>query len=199
MSDMKADWSGPLKPHNRTTHPVRYYFIDWDLSRYLDPEHGIPSQNPGYGGDRTVPEFQRNELCNPFAVEMCIVWVMSFEEGFFWWLHYTRYWKQRWNAQGTEFGPPRRNVEFLHELIGDTTHDDPSKRPKMTEVVSCFQEIRNGLSWWKLRSRVSNKDIPLIFHILYSPIHWTVQFFRIIRRIPAIPHFIPKESSSSTS
>lgn len=70
MSDMKADWSGPLKPHNRTTHPVRYYLIDWDLSRYFDPELGIPSQNPGYGGDRTVPEFQRNELCNPFAVDV---------------------------------------------------------------------------------------------------------------------------------
>ncbi|KAE9385796.1 hypothetical protein BT96DRAFT_928625 [Gymnopus androsaceus JB14] len=169
----KADWSGPAKPYNRTTHPVKYYLIDWNLSRQYDPELGTPLQNPGYGGDQTVPEFKRKELCNPFAVDVyCLGNVI-----------------RRKFFDGTQWGPPRRNVEFLSDLISDMTHDDPTKRPTMKQVVTRFEEIRKGLSWWKLRSRVSNKRIPLIFHLLYSPIHWTVQLFRIIRRIPAIPDY----------
>ncbi|KAE9383704.1 hypothetical protein BT96DRAFT_723002 [Gymnopus androsaceus JB14] len=171
--EMKADWSGPLKPHNRTTHPVKYYFIDWDLSKYYDPAMGTVFQNPGYGGDRTVPEFIRNERCRPFPVDVyCLGNVI-----------------RRKFFDGTEWGPPRRNVEFLSDLISDMTHDDPTKRPTMKQVVSRFEEIRKGLSWWKLRSRVSNKRTLLIFHLLYSPIHWTIQLFRIIRRIPAIPDY----------
>ncbi|KIK55647.1 hypothetical protein GYMLUDRAFT_175241 [Collybiopsis luxurians FD-317 M1] len=73
--------------------------------------------------------------------------------------------------------------------IMDTTHDDPTARPTMNEVVVRFEKIRKRLSWWKLRSRVSDKTVPLILHRLYSPIHWIQQLSYIIRRIPAIPDY----------
>ncbi|GAW04628.1 hypothetical protein LENED_006433 [Lentinula edodes] len=62
---MNANWSGLAKPHSRTTHPVKYYFIDWNLSGHYDPSLGTPMLRPGYGGDQSW---------------MFIVWEMSFEE-----------------------------------------------------------------------------------------------------------------------
>ncbi|KAF5357271.1 hypothetical protein D9757_013001 [Collybiopsis confluens] len=175
-TSQRMDWKGPSKPRNRTLCPVKYHFIDWNLSRQWDPSAGISPQLPsGYGGTPTVPEFKEDQLCDPFAVDVfCLGNVIreKFTHG----------------DSILEF-PPRRNVEFLEELIADMTHDDPAKRPKMSEVVSRFAEIRKSLSWWKLRSRVSNKRIPLIFHRLYSPFHWLNQFSYIVRRISAIPDY----------
>ncbi|KAJ3872076.1 hypothetical protein F5051DRAFT_172201 [Lentinula edodes] len=172
---MNANWSGLAKPHSRTTHPVKYYFIDWNLSGHYDPSLGTPMLRPGYGGDQSVPEFKRNEPCNPFAVDVyCMGNVI----------------RRRFVSGWVEAGlSPRRNVEFLQDLIFEMTNDDPSKRPTMNEVASRFEHICRGLSWWKLRSRVSDKRIPFFFHVLYSPIHWVVQLTYIFRRIPAIPAY----------
>ncbi len=70
LSNQTSDWSGEPKPHNHTTHPVKFRLIDWDLSKQYDLSKGSPLQNPGYGGDQSVPEFKRNEPCNPFAVDV---------------------------------------------------------------------------------------------------------------------------------
>ncbi|KAJ3712463.1 hypothetical protein C8R42DRAFT_647607 [Lentinula raphanica] len=172
----RMDWKGPSKPRNRTLYPVRYYFIDWDLSKQYDSTirtNRVPMRASPYGGDRTVPEFKRNEPCNPFAVDVyCLGNVIrqKFIEG-----------------DPNADDPPRRNVGFLRDLIADMTHDDPMKRPTMDEVVVRFEEIREKLSWWKLRSRVSDKTFPLLLHRLYSPIHWIVQLSYILRLKPAIP------------
>ncbi|KAF5366368.1 hypothetical protein D9757_008693 [Collybiopsis confluens] len=173
-TSQKMDWSGPSNPRNRTLCPVKYHFIDWNLSRQWDLSSGIPPRlTPGYGGDSSVPEFTKDEPCDPFAVDVYCLGNVIREK-------FTR------GDPRLEF-PPRRNVKFLEELITDMTQDDPTKRPKMSEVVSRFAEIRKKLSWWKLRSRVSDKRIPLIFHHLYSPFHWLKQLSYIMRRIPAIP------------
>ncbi|KAJ3970903.1 kinase-like domain-containing protein [Lentinula raphanica] len=177
---MRMDWKGPSELRNRTLYPVRYYFIDWDLSKQYDPiirTNRVPMRYPGYGGDRTVPEFKRNELCNPFAVDVyCLGNVIrqKFIEG-----------------DPNVDDPPRRNVGFLRDLIADMTHDDPMKRPTMDEVVTRFEEIRKKLSWWKLRSRVSDKTFPLLLHHLYSPIHWIIQLTYILRWKPAASRNTP--------
>ncbi|KAJ3874225.1 kinase-like domain-containing protein [Lentinula edodes] len=173
-TSMRMDWKGPSKPRNRTLCPIKYHFIDWDLSKQYDTR-GVTLRMPGYGGDQSVPEFRRKEPCNPFAVDVyCLGNVIrqKFIEG-----------------DPILYDPPRRNVEFLQELVFDMTHDDPKKRPTMDEVVARFDKIRKGLSWWKLRSRVSDKTIPFIFHLLYSPIHWSIQLTYILRRIPAVPDY----------
>ncbi|KAJ3712479.1 kinase-like domain-containing protein [Lentinula raphanica] len=181
----RMDWKGPSKPRSRTLYPVRYYFIDWDLSKRYDTTTRKPLRLPGYGGDQTVPEFKRNERCNPFTVDVyCLGNVIrqSFIEG-------DPYVKD----------PPRRNVGFLRELIADMTHDDPSKRPTMNEVVARFEDIRKRLSWWRLRSRVSDKTFPLLLHRLYAPIHWCIQLSYIIRWKPAIPKHTPPQQSNPVS
>ncbi|KAJ3776849.1 kinase-like domain-containing protein [Lentinula raphanica] len=187
-ASMRMDWKGRSKPRNRTLYPVRYYFIDWDLSKVYDAKTRttrVPVRLPGYGGDRTVPEFKRNEPCNPFAVDVyCLGNVIrqKFIEG-----------------DPFVYDPPRRNVGFLCELIADMTHDDPLKRPTMDDVVVRFEQIREGLTWWKLRSRVSDKTIPLLFHHLYAPVHWSVQLSYILRWKRAIPkHTHPDHSNPSS-
>ncbi|KAF5366350.1 hypothetical protein D9757_011468 [Collybiopsis confluens] len=173
-TSLRRDWSGPSSPRSRTLYPVKYYFIDWDLSELHDRSASTPIRvPPGYGGDQSVPEFQRNELCDPFAVDVyCLGNVFRTKL-----------------IEGDIYCSPRRNVDFLKGLISDMTHDDPAKRPTMSQVVTRFEKIRKGLWWWKLRSRVSDKNVPLLLHWLYSPIHWAVQLSYIVRRIPAIPDY----------
>jgi hypothetical protein len=60
----------------RTQHPVKYYWINFDLSDEYDPSKGLPFVVPGHGGTRNVPEFSfRDRKCNPFAVD---VWCLGF-------------------------------------------------------------------------------------------------------------------------
>lgn len=53
-----GDFSGPAKYGTRTECPVKYFYIDFGLSRKYDPEDGLPRELPILGGDRSVPEFQ---------------------------------------------------------------------------------------------------------------------------------------------
>ena len=65
--DLKS-WA---KHYSRTTHPPRYYLIDFGLSRQYDPKNGPPQEYPIWGGDKTVPEFQNSdEVCDPFPTDI---------------------------------------------------------------------------------------------------------------------------------
>ncbi len=67
----KRDMSGTAKSYTRTRHPVRYYFIDFGLSRRYDPAKGPPRSWPIWGADRTVPEFHKSlEPCDPFPTDV---------------------------------------------------------------------------------------------------------------------------------
>lgn len=63
-------------PRCRTTHPVKYYYIDFGLSLRWEgriPGDSIMEVSGGYGGTRCVPEFQdgrKSEFCDPFAVDV---------------------------------------------------------------------------------------------------------------------------------
>jgi hypothetical protein len=69
--NMRRDFSGPVKHTTRTRRPVKYYLIDFGLSRRYNPEDMPPLEPPPWGGDRTVPEFLKSdEPCNPFPVDV---------------------------------------------------------------------------------------------------------------------------------
>jgi len=172
-----ADLTGAPKHHNRTTRPVKYHFIDWNLSNQYNPEDGPHLLRPGYGGDRTVPEFSRNEQCDPFKVDVyCLGNLIR-----------TKF------LTGDSFSVAKGNLEFLQGLISEMTHDDPSKRPNMDQVVSRFDEIRKGLSSRKLRSRVFNKNEHFIQQCLIFPFHWLRQAAYVARRLPAIPRYTARD------
>ena len=66
------DFQGEAKHSTRTMSPVKYYFIDFGLSRKYNPEEGPPREHPIRGGDKTVPEFQNwnGELVDPFPTDI---------------------------------------------------------------------------------------------------------------------------------
>lgn len=72
VTDKSRDWKGTAKHSTRTLHPVKYYFIDFGLSRRYDPKDGPPREHPILGGDKSVPEFQNwnGELLDPFPTDI---------------------------------------------------------------------------------------------------------------------------------
>lgn len=53
---------------------MKYYFIDFGLSRRYEPMDGPPREHPIRGGDKSVPEFQpgvwKGELLDPFPTDI---------------------------------------------------------------------------------------------------------------------------------
>jgi hypothetical protein len=68
----KRDFSGDAKVcSTRTRTPVKYYLVDFGLSRHYNPEDGPPLELPGWGGDKSVPEFLAVDTpCDPFPVDV---------------------------------------------------------------------------------------------------------------------------------
>lgn len=67
---MNQDFTRKVKRQTRTLRPVKYYYIDLGSACQYNPEDGPPRIPIGHGGDRTVPEFQTDTHCDPFAVDV---------------------------------------------------------------------------------------------------------------------------------
>ena len=67
---MRRDYKGRVKHLTRTQRPVRYYLTDFGISRRYAPDV-VPLEDPIWGGDKTVPEFQAsNDPQNPFPTDV---------------------------------------------------------------------------------------------------------------------------------
>ena len=76
---------------------------------------------------------------------------------------------------------------FLRPLINDMIQDDPTKRPKMDEVITRFEEIVRKLSAWKLRSRTSSRRANIFQDIGHLFSHWKRKIVYVTNGTPAIP------------
>lgn len=174
----KRDWNGWVKHLTRTQRPVKYYIIDFSLSQQYPPDEPRRAvDHPGFGGDRTVPEFKTGDLCNSFAVDVYCLG-NTFRE--------LTYVSPRFLAQNTPalrdfcaqpsmFGPGKKGLGFLLPLIQEMVQDDPNLRPTIDEVAEKFARIRSRLHWWTLRARVAEKDEEVVLGFFCSVIHWTRQ------------------------
>nr|GAT59158.1 predicted protein [Mycena chlorophos] len=165
------------KHYTRTQRPVKYYFIDFGLSRRYTSEQiaaGPLWEDIILGGDKSPPEHQdeRQIQADPFATDIYYLGNLI-----------------RWEFIEGWPGRPiygRRGFEFMKPLVDDMVQDDPTKRPKIDEVVQRFAEIQKGLGWWKLRSRVLGKR-----EFKYIPTrivaHWTRFLFSTFSFAPAVP------------
>ncbi|KAG6901306.1 hypothetical protein C0995_013876 [Termitomyces sp. Mi166 len=168
---MKRDFSKKASlVASPTSKPVKYYLIDFDLSKEYLP--GAPRlEEPPWGGDRTVPEhlLPNAPPCDPFPVDVyCLGNVVR--ENF---------------LDGWKFAKAKKGFEFMRELIDDMTNPDPQKRIQMSEANSRLKTIIEGLSDWKLRSPVV--DVDQRTKIVKLVGHWTIQLIRKVRGVPAIP------------
>ena len=76
---MSLNYKGDPKHTTRTTSPVRYYLIDFGLSRRYNPEDGPPREHPILGGDKSVPEFIKwnGDLLDPFPTDILLYYLGS--------------------------------------------------------------------------------------------------------------------------
>ncbi|KAK7448439.1 hypothetical protein VKT23_013702 [Stygiomarasmius scandens] len=185
IPNRRYDWRGNVYRKSLTRNPVKYYFIDFGSTLQYDPQYGPAREFPGYGGDRSVPEFKSrpDELCDPFAVDIYRLgnlirqFLMSTQ----------RVWDDEAKAKDLKVN---RTLDFMSDLVADMTREDPSKRPSIDEVVARFDEIVKGLSFIKLRSRYwpeFYKEKLLIRLLWIYPRHLMSQVTNVLGRYPAIP------------
>lgn len=75
----------------------------------------------------------------------------------------------------------------MDALVADMVQEDPTKRPKMDEVVTRFSEIKSKLSTWKLRSRISRRNELWPVAAWRSVDHWCRTVTYVLARKAAIP------------
>jgi hypothetical protein len=75
----------------------------------------------------------------------------------------------------------------MQPLVTDMVQDDPNQRPTIDEVVARFEKIRQGLSSWKLRSRVVKRRDSPIPNIYRSITHWYRRVTFIVTWVPPVP------------
>ncbi|KAF9557947.1 hypothetical protein CPC08DRAFT_736568 [Agrocybe pediades] len=132
-----------VKKSTRTEHPVRYYLIDFGISRFYSADEEEPLELPIRGIDRTVPEFKNPGIPqNPFPTDIYYLGNMIREQFIL-------------GRVGSISTTGFYGFEFLLPLVTDMVHDDPRKRPTIDEVVGRFSSVVSKLSWWKLRSRLA--------------------------------------------
>ncbi|KIJ07482.1 hypothetical protein PAXINDRAFT_173469 [Paxillus involutus ATCC 200175] len=165
-TNLNRNYLGYARHFTRTQRPPKYYFVDFGISRRYDPSETSPREVPIWGGDKEVPEFQNsNEPCNPFPTDVFYIG----------------------NVIRQDFIQTQRGFEFMQPLVADMIQADPAKRPTMDEVVARFDSIRRGLSAWKLRSRVVDKDEDVFERLTRTISHWTRRIGFVARGVPAIP------------
>ncbi|KAI1795575.1 hypothetical protein LXA43DRAFT_727287 [Ganoderma leucocontextum] len=147
------------KHSTRTACPVRYYFIDFGLSRRYNLEDGLPREHPIRGGDKSVPEFKNwnGELLDPFPTD----------------IYYLGNLIKRTVLENY------RGMDFLDPLVKDMVQPDPLKRPTIDEVVRRFDELLKHRWSWTLRSR----PVPLNEVNVVGWYRNTRHIFRTIRYV----------------
>ncbi|KAG9220673.1 hypothetical protein CCMSSC00406_0003772 [Pleurotus cornucopiae] len=167
----KLDLSANARHYTRTQKPVKYYLTDFGLSRKYKPEERPPQEPIIRGADKSAPEYKTTDACDPFPTDVYLLGNLI-RENF---------------TEGSRFASKRLGFQFMKPLVADMTHDDPSKRPSMDEVVERFEIIRKALSSSKLRARVVKaKDSPIAgFFRALSYWHRRVDF--AVHGTPPIP------------
>ncbi|KAI1795569.1 kinase-like domain-containing protein [Ganoderma leucocontextum] len=160
------DFKRRVRRFTRTERPVKYYYIDFGISRRYAPDDASPLEDIIVGGDKSVPEFEgTDEPQNPF-------WTDIYYLG---------------NLIRTEFLERAYSLEFMQPLITDMVQKDPSKRPTISQARSRFEELRGSLSERTLRSRVVYGDESAIIGFFRSLRHYVRSRKHAWRCIAALP------------
>lgn len=187
------DFKGQATYLSRTARPVQYYLVDFGLSRKYDADNKAPLEDPIWGGDKSVPEFQHSDDAqNPFPTDIYYTGNMIR-------MHFFQVCAQCgcvWVSltEMVAVGQKARGLEFMSSLVEDMVQDDPKKRPTMDEVVDRFDALRNSLSWFTLRSRLVYGEESVPGKVLMSTTHAIQTCFHIVAGRNALPTPAPKPS-----
>ena len=179
-----CDFTAQAKHYTRAEYPVKYFYIDFGLSRKYNPADGPPRELPIMGGDRSVPEFQGEGYdvpADPFRTDVYYLGNVV-QQAF---LHV-----RCLIAVTTNSYPPLqqyRGLEFIEPLVADMVQIEPEKRPTIAEVEMRFDELYRKLSWWKLRGRLVDREEGAFARAVLGTIHafQTAKF--VVKRCPPVP------------
>ncbi|KAI1795572.1 hypothetical protein LXA43DRAFT_991162 [Ganoderma leucocontextum] len=165
---LTPDYSRIAKYYSRTRRPVRYYLIDFGISRQFEENDPNPTAVPILSADRSVPEFQEDEdsARDPFPTDVYLLG----------------------NAIKKDFLLKYSNLAFMEPLIESMVSADPASRPTMLKVVETFQTVLAKVSQWRLRARLVQCQDDGFVNAL-KDVHYL--YFRLIPRfvlrIPPMP------------
>lgn len=185
---MTRDFSRVAKHVSRTERPVRYFYIDFGLSRKYNPVDGPPRELPILGGDKSAPEFQEdgyNVASDPFRTDVYYL-------GNLFRITFLNVRRPALTNYCPSFIDARcfqhyRSFEFMEQLVADMVHADPEKRPTMAEVESRFDEATHNLSWWKLRGRLVHRDESGFVRGVLDSLHFFAKVKFAVKRWHAVP------------
>ncbi|KAJ8463059.1 hypothetical protein ONZ45_g17716 [Pleurotus djamor] len=167
----RLDMNGRSTFATRTSKPVRYYLADFGLSRRYRAEDRPPTEDVIVGGDKSVPEFETMDACDPFPTDVYTIGNLI----------------RRHFTEGSDFARKKLGFDFMEPLVADMTHPEPSKRPSMDEVVERFNEIQGSLGSWTLRSRVIRANEFYVAGVARTVSHWIRRLSYIAKNVPPIP------------
>ncbi|KAJ7143407.1 hypothetical protein C8R43DRAFT_1109089 [Mycena crocata] len=160
--------------YTRTERPVKYYFIDFGLSRHYDSIENPPMEDIIVGGDKSPPEhaIPDQDTADPFATDIYYIGNVIRTEFL--------------DGNKELFLYPRLGFEFMRPLVNDMVQSELTMRPKIDEVVARFEEIRKRLSSTTLRSRVvGQREFPYVPDRFMG--HWYRHILSILSIIMGCP------------
>ncbi|OSX65919.1 hypothetical protein POSPLADRAFT_1052589 [Postia placenta MAD-698-R-SB12] len=166
--ERKRDFTGKAKHYSRTESPVKYYYVDFGLSRKYESEDYPPRELPILGGDKSVPEFQGNgydKAVDPFPTD----------------IYYLG------NLIRMAFIRHYENLSFLHPLIADMVQNEPEKRPLIEEVASRFMEATSALSPGVLRDRLRERNESTVVRFFRGLEHFYRTAKYVVKRLSPVP------------
>ncbi len=76
----------------------------------------------------------------------------------------------------------------MEDLVNWMTFDDPTKRPRIEEVLEMFVLIRASLSQSKLRSPITSRKVPKCFGVVQQATQSLRTMQYVLLRRSAIPN-----------
>ena len=118
---------------------------------------------PVRGGDKSAPEHQSEKRCNPFRTRYILYRKLSAP-----WVHGNTpsflgmYLRDRSHSSYQRcYG-----FEFMEDSVNLMTFDNPTKRPRIEEMLEMFVLIRASLSQSKLRSPIMSRKVPKFLRVV---------------------------------
>ena len=168
---------------SRTIAGVKYYFVDFGLSCYLQDATPPRLVTGSYGRDQDPPELSDTVPYDPFKLDIFIIGNMLRREfcqvGVFW-------------SNRSEFLLKAEqvfsNLEFLRPLIQEMIDPDPTNRPSAVEAFALWKGIRDSI-WainreWRPRPRREHpvQTVVLDYACLHQFLVSVAMFF--VERFP---------------
>lgn len=179
-------FTGQAKFYTRTEFPVKYFYIDFGLSRKYNPNNGPPRELPIMGGDRSVPEFQGEGYdapADPFRTDIYYLG-NTVQQAF---LGVRRSTSIAFTTKSHPALQRYHGLEFIEPLVADMVQTEPEKRPTIAEVESRFDELCHKLSWRQLRGRLVDKKEDAFSRAVLGIIHALQTAKCIVKRCAPVP------------